>query len=118
MLLRVFVGVVLAGFLATRLPLPWTVAVLALGIAGIVLGILCAVKVFALRMPKILFLAVAAGLGASAILSIAGIGTVVFWPVLQEYQDCMATAITEQAKDQCLLNYQTTFKEITGVAGP
>ncbi|MBT1002308.1 hypothetical protein KIH31_06805 [Paenarthrobacter sp. DKR-5] len=117
-LLWIFVAVVLAGFAVARLNLPWSAAALGFGAAGIVLGILTAVRIHRLRLPRALFIAVALGLGASVMLFLAGLGLIVFWPVFQDYQNCMDSALTEQAKDACMQQYQETFKELTGVVSP
>lgn len=91
----------LASWLCMLLPLPWSLLTGLLGIVALVLLVLMMVVAWRAGRRSSLILGVVFGLPASVMLIGSAAVTLLFYGPSQEYQECMASAVTEQARASC-----------------
>lgn len=103
-------GVLLVGaLLATTLFLPWKLLAVALGLAAVVVGTITLVKMIRCGLPVALRVATVFGIVAAFMLTLLSGAQVLTWPFTQAYEQCMGRALTETAKEECLLDYQESL---------
>lgn len=99
-------------------PLPFRLAAGLFAVAGIVWGIRLLIVSLKTKAPALWTVAAVAGIFACAYGVLTTLGTAVMYPVQQTYEECMRTAITQEALISCQTEYQqgldTMFKELTG----
>ncbi|MFV0460950.1 MAG: hypothetical protein ACK5MT_19520 [Actinomycetales bacterium] len=101
---------VLAGAVATLLPLPWGLGALGFTLAALVVGSRAMTR-SAPGTPKWPF---ALGLLAVTILTMVAGLRMTFYPVQAELERCVDSAITEQARQECTTSMQRTLEQWTG----
>jgi hypothetical protein len=104
--------------LTTGLFLPWKLIPVALGAAAVVVGIISLVKMIRAGLPVVLRVATLFGIVAAFMLTAVSGVQVLTWPLTQDYEQCMSRALTEQAKEQCLADYQERLLRFSGAVQP
>lgn len=104
----------LIGAMATSsLLLPWKVLGLAFGLAALGVGTVAFIKALRAGLPPVLKVAAAVGLVAALFISVGTGAAVILWPLTQRYEECMATALTLQAKAAC----EEQLRSLDGLLG-
>lgn len=93
------------------LPWPWLLLPGLLCVAALVTGIVALVKVRGAKIRGSLTPVLVLGIVLSAFMSLAASGQVVLWREYGAYTECMAGAITEQAKDSCVAQLERSLDE-------
>lgn len=91
----------IAGLLAQRLPLPWSLAGLLFLVPAVVLGVLLVRALLRAKLGGLLMLGTALTLGLATITLLLTGARVALYPVTSDYEQCLAEAITEQARTAC-----------------
>jgi hypothetical protein len=103
--------VVALGLGLISLPWPWLLLPGALCVAALVVGIVALVKVRAAKVRGSVTPVLVVGLILAAFMSLATSGQVVLWREYGAYSECMAGAITGQAKDSCVAQLQRSLDD-------
>ncbi|WP_051297911.1 hypothetical protein [Brevibacterium album] len=117
--LGLILTLLLAGAVLTSLlPLPFVIVSGALALAAIVCAVMSIVAgVRAGQAPQALVTGIIGLLIAGYVL-ISAVATAAIWPIRQEFEECIAHAITEQAQATCQSEYGTGvadwFESVTG----
>jgi len=98
--------VVALGLGLVSLPWPWLLLPGVLCVAALVVGIVALVKVRGAKVRGSVTPVLVVGLVLAAFMSLAASGQVVLWREYGAYSECMAGAITQQAKDSCIAQLQ------------
>ncbi|WGW10780.1 hypothetical protein LWF01_11660 [Saxibacter everestensis] len=107
-----FALLMLATVITSSFPLPWKIAALAFAIATIVFGIRSLIKVIRARIRGAMLLFVSLGLAIVLVMSVSLIGNVAFWPIQSRYENCLASALTDQANKQCQSDYMKELENL------
>lgn len=91
----------LGALLTSGMVLPWKVLGLIFGLAALVMGLLSLVLAVQQKLPALLRISTAAGLVAAFFLTLGTGAQIALWPVTQQYETCMSTALTNTAKKAC-----------------
>ena len=91
----------IGGLLAQRLPLPWSVAGVVFLIPAVVVGVLLVRALVRAKVGGLAMLGTAVTLGLAALTLLLTTGRLALYPVTSGYEQCLAAAITEQAKAVC-----------------
>ena len=103
--------VVALGLGLLTLPWPWLLLPGLLCVAALVVGIVALVKVRAAKVRGSVTPVLIVGLVLAAFMSLAASGQVVLWREYGAYSECMAGAITQQAKDSCIAQLEHSLDE-------
>ena len=90
-----------AGLLAQRLPLPWSLAGLAFLVPAVVLGARLVRDLTRAKAGGLLLASTTFTLVLALIVTVMAAGRVAVYPAASGFEQCMADAITEQAKVSC-----------------
>lgn len=108
----------LGAVLTAQLDLPWQLISPLLTIAAIVVGVRTLVSVIRQRLGATIVVLLSGGLALSGMLLLTSLGSLVMWEAQMDRQQCMRTALTVSAEDQCEAAYQDALTERFGdVAG-
>ncbi len=110
-MLRWFLAAFVATVLSSNLQLPFKLVALAFGIAAVVLGILTLVHAVRYRLGAFLRITSAVGVGFAAFLTLGIAAAVALWPVTENFENCMRTALTIQAEREC----QDRLRDLDGL---
>ncbi|WP_035776769.1 hypothetical protein [Arthrobacter sp. H5] len=99
--LTVFILLLVATMLAASFPLPWKVLGLMFALAALTVGIIALVGTIRHRLPRLMRIATIAGLVASLFFTLGTGAQIILWPVVQQYEECSATALTSKAQGTC-----------------
>ncbi|PWJ55370.1 hypothetical protein SAMN06264364_10340 [Quadrisphaera granulorum] len=97
---------IIAGLVALTLPLPWRLGGAAFIVIGAVVGVFALVSAVKARLRWTAVLVLSVGLGMAALLLLVEALNLVFWPLTVERQQCLDTALTTSAVEQCHEDYQ------------
>jgi uncharacterized membrane protein len=103
--------VVALGLGLVSLPWPWLLLPGLLCVVALVVGIVALVKVRTAKVRGSVTPVLVVGLVLAAFMSLAASGQVVLWREYGAYSECMAGAITEQAKDSCVAQLQRSLDD-------
>lgn len=91
-------------------PLPYKLLGGVFALAAVVWGVRYLAGCISAKAPPMWTISAVVGILASAYGVFGALSSAVIYPVQKEYQDCLSTAITQQALTSC----QTTYKEDLG----
>ncbi len=100
------------------MPFPYRFAVLPAGMAAGVFVTLAMVATIGVERVALLRVLLAMGGVFSAMLSIAGVGWVVFAQESAEHDRCLRSALTHQGELQCEQNYRNSLEDHYGIRLP
>ncbi|WP_043503738.1 hypothetical protein [Georgenia sp. SUBG003] len=103
--------VVALGLGLVALPWPWLLLPGLLCLAALTVGIVALVKVRAAKVRGSVTPVLVVGLILAAFMSLAASGQVVLWREYGAYSECMAGAITQQAKDSCVAQLERSLDD-------
>lgn len=112
------VGSLLVAWIASSLPFPYRFAVLPAAMAAGVFVTLAMVAT--MGVPRVAMLRVLLAMGGvfSAMLSVAGVGWVIFAQEAAEHDRCLRSALTHQGELQCEENYRDALEDRFGIRLP
>ncbi|GAA4417437.1 hypothetical protein GCM10023169_13570 [Georgenia halophila] len=90
-------------------PVPIVTAVVAVG--SLVLGIVALVRVRSAKVRGATPAVLAVGLVVAAFMALTMSGQIVLWREYSAYSECMDSAITQQAQDGCLAEFENSLQE-------
>ncbi|MCC9175329.1 hypothetical protein [Arthrobacter sp. zg-Y179] len=102
---RLFWLLMLATLLSSSMVLPWKLIPLALGIAGLVVGIIAVIKLARRRMGPLLPILVSLGLVMTALTTLGLAGMTLLWDETMTYESCMRSALTLDGVEACEAEY-------------
>lgn len=105
-LIGALTATMLASWLCMMLPLPWSLLTGVLGIVALVLLVMMVVTSWRAGRRSSVVLGIVFGLPAAVMLIGSALVTALFYGPSQEYQECMASAVTEQARASCQTGVQ------------
>lgn len=115
--IRALVLFVLLSYLLSSVVLPWKIASVAFGLAGIVAGIIASVKVFRRKLPGILRITLPLATLACLLFTVSTSTQVLFYQPTAEYEQCMADTVTDRSQAQCKHDYDQKLSTLQGVIG-
>jgi len=106
-----FTLLVLASLVTASLPLPWQLGSLAFAVVGVVVGLRALGLVWRSGArdqlaPLLLF-----GLTFAVLMTVSMSAMLTFWPVQMARQECLESAVTIRAREQCEIAYQDGLTE-------
>ncbi|MFC7375975.1 MULTISPECIES: hypothetical protein [unclassified Brachybacterium] len=108
----------LASWLLTLAPLPFSLFAGVAGLAALVLLILLVVQSFREGRRGMAIMAAVIGVPATLMIITGSLLSLLFYGPMAEIQECRATAITEQAQSQCDVEAQDSMAEwLSGLLG-
>lgn len=102
----------LSALLVSSLTLPWQAASILFALAAVVEGIRALRSVWAAGLRGALVPMLMVGVGAALMLTMATVGMVALWPIQMEHQNCVQSALTISAKEQCEQDYSTRLDDL------
>ncbi|HLS15187.1 MAG TPA: hypothetical protein VK095_11815 [Beutenbergiaceae bacterium] len=108
----------LGAVLTAQLDLPWQLISPLLTVAAIVVGVRTLVSVIRQRLGVTIVVLLSGGLALSGMLLLTSLGSLVMWEAQMDRQQCMRTALTVSAEDQCEAAYQEALTERFGDVTP
>jgi hypothetical protein len=113
------VGVLaLAALLASSLPLPWSVASVALSAAAVGVGVAAIAAMRGTSVRRTLLPPLALGLGVNVLILASSLSMLATWPIQQARQECLSRAITISARDACETAYRRALDELRTPPSP
>lgn len=97
---------VLAGLVATSLPLPWSLGSPAFLLVGIGFGVAALVAAARARMRWTSFVTLGAGLVLALVLLLVQAALLLFWQDTSDLQQCRDRAVTRTGLEQCQEQYE------------
>lgn len=113
-LLRAFILLLLGALLGSNFPLPWKVLGLVFALAALTVGIIAMVGVVRQKAPALVRMSTTIGLIAALMLTIGTGAAIALWPITERYEQCMATALTSKAQQQC----EDDLRNLSGLLEP
>ena len=101
-LFRAFLLSALGSFFVFSLNVKYVWLSAILTVAGLILGIVVLVRAVKFKHSKLVLFGTISGLVVSAIMCLLILTSVLFYKQVTTYQDCTRSALTENAKSQCL----------------
>lgn len=91
----------IAGLVAQRLPLPWSLVGFLFLIPAVVLGIRLVRDLRKAKLGGLVLVSTSLTLGLAVVATVMFTGRAAFYPAASSLERCMADAITEQARTSC-----------------
>lgn len=91
----------IAGLVAQRFPLPWSMAGLLFLVPAVVLGLRLVRDLTRAKVGGLLLVSTSLTLALAVVTTLMSAGRVAVYPAASGLERCMANAITEQAKTAC-----------------
>lgn len=101
----------LAALLTSTLPLPARLLSVVVAVAALVVGVRAMRRARRARVRGMLVVALAAGMGMTAVVGLSTLVVVTVWDVEMERQTCEARAITNSARLDCRDTYEKGLQE-------
>lgn len=114
---RAVVLLVVLAYLTSSVDLPWKIAAVAFGWAGVVCGIIASVKVLRRKLPGVLRITVPLATLACLLFTISTSTQVLFYQPTAEYEQCLADTVTDRSQAQCKQDYEQKLSTFQGVIG-
>ncbi|WP_417215902.1 hypothetical protein [Arthrobacter sp.] len=114
---RAVVLLVLLAYLTSSLVLPWKIASVAFGWAGVLCGVVASVKVLRRKLPGVLRVTVPLATLACLLFTVSTSTQVLFYQPTSDYEQCMATTVTDRSQAQCKHDYEQKLSTLQGVIG-
>jgi len=108
----------LVAWLASSMPYPYRYAVLPAAFMSGIFVTLALVATIGVGRVAVLRVLLAMGGAVSVLLSIAGLGWVVFAEESAEHDRCLRTALTQRGEEQCEQAYRDAFETRYGIRLP
>ncbi|MHA7263603.1 hypothetical protein ACX80W_10420 [Arthrobacter sp. TMN-37] len=96
-----FLVTLVTAVVTSSLDLPFKVLGLVFSTAAFVLGILALVRAVRSRLGGFVRLTAAVGVGIAGFLALSTALLIALWPVTENYEDCIDTALTLEAEREC-----------------
>ncbi len=100
-LFRLFIVAVLGSFFVFQLDVGYLWLTALLTVAGIVLGIMLLVRVVKYKESRLVLYGTLSGLVVSTVMTLVILASTLFFNQIRDYQQCVRTALTEQATSAC-----------------
>lgn len=91
----------IAGLMAQRLPLPWSLVGFLFLVPAVVLGIRLVRDLRKVKLGGLVLVTTSLTLGLAVVATVMFAGRVALYPAASGLEQCMADAITEQARASC-----------------
>ena len=101
----------LAALLTSRLPVPWQVASPVFALAAVVVGLRSVVRVRRAGVRGVLPAMLGGGIALSVVLLLSSLTMLALWPAQVERQQCLDSALTIAAQEQCERAFQEAVTE-------
>lgn len=115
--IRAVVLFVLLAYLLSSVVLPWKIASVVFGVAGIFCGVVATVKVFRRKLPGVLRVTLPLATVACLLFTISTATQVLFYQPTADYEQCMADTVTQRSQAQCKHDYDQKLSTFQGVIG-
>lgn len=115
--IRAVVLLVLLAYVTASVPLPWKIASVAFGVAGVVCGVVASVKVLRRKLPGILRITIPLATLACLLFTLSTSTQVIFYEATAEYEQCLADTVTDRSQAQCQRDYEQQLSTFQGVIG-
>lgn len=102
---------ILAGLATSALPLPWQVASLGFTLTAIVVGIRALRRIRRPGRRDPISPLLVFGLMFAVLMTLSTVGTLMLWPVQMARQECLSTAVTISAREQCEADYEAGLRD-------
>lgn len=99
--LTLFATLLLACFVTSLFPLPWSLATIAFAVWAVVLGVQALRHVRRTKAKGLVVPLLVVGLFSATMLVVSTSATLLVWPVQRAWQECRAGAVTLEAIEQC-----------------
>lgn len=109
LLFRIFVVSVLGAFFVYQLDVAYLWLTAVLTAAALVLGIVLLVRSARLKQSRLVLFGTISGLVVSAIMVLLILVTALFFTQVQEYQECLGRALTDQAQTACRVQLENSL---------
>lgn len=106
-----FTLLVLAALLTTTLPLPWQLGSFAFAVAALVVGVRALRQVWRSGLRQQLAPLLLVGLAFTALMILSMSAMLAFWPAQMARQECLARAVTIDAREQCELDFEQSLND-------
>jgi len=99
--LSLFATLLVACFVTSWFPLPWSLATIPFALWAVVVGILALRHVRRTKEKGLVLPLLIVGLLSATMLVLSTAATLLVWPVQREWQECRAGAVTLEALEEC-----------------
>ncbi|GAA4374514.1 hypothetical protein [Paeniglutamicibacter cryotolerans] len=106
-----------AAYLISFTPLPYSIGSLVLGAAAVVTGILSVIRAFVVNVPGMLRVTVPLITVAALLFTLAQGVQTIFYSQTKAFQECQAGALTERSKAACERDYQRSILRLEPSTG-
>lgn len=114
---RAVVLLVILAYLFASAALPWKIASVAFGVAGVVCGVVASVKVLRRKLPGILRITIPLATLACLAFTLSTSTQVIFYQPTADYEQCLAESVTDRSLAQCKHDYEQKLSTFQGVIG-
>lgn len=114
---RISIVLMLGAYLAAGAALPWKLAAVVLGVAGVVVGTIATIKVFRAQLPGFMRAIIPLATLACLLFTLStGVQSLFYGPT-SDYEQCVHNSVTERAQSQCQRDYQDKLRNMEGILG-
>jgi hypothetical protein len=114
---RAAIILMLGAYLAAGAALPWKLVAVALGVAGVVVGVVTTVKVFRAPVPGFMRATIPLATLACLLFTLStGVQSVFYGPT-SDYEQCVQDSVTDRAQSQCQRDYEEKLRNLEGIIG-
>lgn len=106
-----------AAYLISFAPLPYSLASVLLGVGAVVTGILAMIRAFKINVPGMLRVTIPLITVAALLFTLAQGMQVLFYEQTMAYQQCQENALTERSKATCQREFQRSIIRFGAPAG-
>jgi len=99
--LSLFATLLVACFVTSWLPLPWSLSTVVFAAWGLVIGIMTLRRVLRSKERGIVVPLLVVGIFSALMLVVSTGSVALVWPVQRAWQECRAGAVTVEAREQC-----------------
>ena len=114
---RAAIVLMLGAYLAAGAALPWKLAAVGLGVAGVVVGAVATVKAFRGAVPVVLRITIALATLACLLFTLSTGLQSLFYRATSEYEQCLHNSVTDRAATKCQREYEEKLRNLDGLPG-
>lgn len=114
---RAAIVLMLGAYLGAGAMLPWKLAAVALGAAGVVVGVVATIKAFRGAVPVVLRVTIAVATLACLLFTLSTGLQSLFYHATSEYEQCLRGSVTDRTTAKCQREYEEKLRNLDGLPG-